>query len=238
MFVAVVGFCFPVEAAQQPAKIKVLIITGDDVGVHPWREMSETTREILVNSGKFDVKVCEDPLILESKTALDSYDVIAFLIYSRSIAMPSVEARENLLNFVKGGKGFFVQHLASASFPKWEEFGKLCGRKWVMGTSGHGPRSVFKADIAKQHPITAGLSSFETDDELYAKLQGTGEINVLVTADSDWSKRTEPLVFTLNYGKGRTVHNAFGHDRKALMTPNVQKLIARGVEWAATGKVE
>jgi len=239
MFVAVVGFCFPVEAARQPAKIKVLIITGDDVGVHPWREMSETTREILVNSGKFDVKVCEDPLILESKTALDSYDVIAFLIYSRSIDMPSVEARENLLNFVKGGKGFFVQHLASASFPKWEEFGRLCGRKWVMRTSGHGPRSVFKADIAdKNHPITAGLSGFETDDELYAKLQGTGEINVLVSADSDWSNRTEPLVFTLNYGKGRTVHNAFGHDRKALMTPNVQKLIARGVEWAATGKVE
>jgi len=239
MFVAVAGFCFPVGAAQQPAKIKVLIITGDDVGVHPWREMSETTREILVNSGKFDVKVCEDPLILESKTALDSYDVIAFLIYSRSIDMPSVEARENLLNFVKGGKGFFVQHLASASFPKWEEFGRLCGRKWVMRTSGHGPRSVFKADIAdKNHPITAGLSGFETDDELYAKLQGTGEIDVLVSADSDWSNRTEPLVFTLNYGKGRTVHNAFGHDRKALMTPNVQKLIARGVEWAATGKVE
>jgi len=238
MCLAVVGFCFHVEAAQQPAKIKALIITGDDVGVHPWREMSETTREILVNSGKFDVKVCEDPLILESKTSLDSYDVIVFLIFSRSIATLPGQAQENLLNYVKGGKGFFVQHLASASFPKWEEFGKLCGRKWVMGTSGHGPRSVFKADIAKQHPITAGLSSFETDDELYAKLQGTGEINVLVTADSDWSKRTEPLVFTLNYGKGRTVHNAFGHDRKALMTPNVQKLIARGVEWAATGKVE
>ena len=40
------------------------------------------------------------------------------------------------------------------------------------------------------------------------------------------------------HGKGRVVHNAYGHDRKALMTPNVQKLIARGVEWAATGKVK
>ncbi len=238
MFVTVFGLCFSIEAAQQPAKIKALIITGDDVSVHPWREMSETTREILVNSGKFDVKVCEDPLILESKTSLDSYDVIVFLIYSRTITSLPEQAQDNLLNYVKSGKGFFVQHLASASFPKWEEFGKLCGRKWVMGTSGHGPRSVFKVDIAKEHPITAGLSSFETDDELYAKLQGTGEINVLVTADSDWSKKTEPLVFTLSYGKGRTVHNAFGHDRKALMTPNVQKLIARGVEWAATGKVE
>jgi type 1 glutamine amidotransferase len=237
--IVAMSFCSVTGAAEKPAKIRVLLITGDDVGVHPWREMSETTREILVKTGKFDVKVCEDPYILESETALKAYDVIVFTIFSRRVQMLPENAQENLLNFVRGGKGFFVQHLASASFPKWEEFGKLCGRKWVMGTSGHSPRSVFKAKVVnKQHPITAGLDDFEIDDELYSKLQGTGEINVLVEGDSDFSKKAEPLVFTLNYGKGRVVHNAFGHDRKALMTPNVQKIIARGVEWAATGKVQ
>jgi type 1 glutamine amidotransferase len=231
-------FCLGAQPAAKPTPIKVLLITGDDVGAHPWREMSETTREILVNSGKFDVKVVEDPLILESATALKNYDAIAFLIYSAKLTELPAQAQENLLNYVKSGKGFFVQHLASASFPQWTEFGKLCGRHWVMGTSGHGPRSVFQSKIAdKQHPITAGLSDFEVDDELYAKLQGNEKIQVLVTADSDWSKVTEPLVFVQNYGKGRVVHNAYGHDRKALMTPNVQKIIARGTEWAATGKV-
>lgn len=239
MCVVVSSFCVPTQAVQKPAPIKALLITGDDVGAHPWREMSETTREILVKSGRFDVKVCEDPHILESETALKAYDVIVFTIYSRRVKMLPGQAQENLLNFVKGGKGFFVQHLASASFPAWEEFGKLCGRHWVMGTSGHGPRSVFRSNIVdNEHPITRGLSDFDTDDELYAKLQGTGEIHVLVSADSDWSNKTEPLVFTKMYGKGRVVHNAYGHDRKALMTPNVQKIIARGVEWAATGKVK
>jgi len=238
MCVAAMSFCIAGGAAQKPAQIRALLITGDDAPSHPWREISETTREVLVATGKFDVRVCEDPLILESQTALNAYDVIVFTIYSRRVAELSGQAQENLLNFVKGGKGFFVQHLATASFPKWEEFGKLCGRKWVMGTSGHGPRAVFEARVVdKEHPITAGIENFTTDDELYAKLQGTGEIHVLVQADSDWSKKTEPLVFTQSYGKGRVVHNAFGHDRKALMTPNVQKIIARGVEWAATGKV-
>ena len=237
--IVALSFCNVTGAAEKPAQIRVLLITGDDVDVHPWREMSETTREILVEAGKFDVRVCEDPYILESETALKAYDVIVFTIFSRRVSMLPGQAQENLLNFVKGGKGFFVQHLASASFGKWEEFGKLCGRKWVMGTSGHGPRAVFKANVVnKKHPITAGLEDFDVDDELYAKLQGTDKIDVLVQADSDWSKKTEPLVFTLSYGKGRTVHNAFGHDRKALMTPNVQKIIARGVEWAATGKVQ
>lgn len=235
---AVSVFCGTADAADKPAKIKALIITGADVSVHPWREMSETTREILVKTGRFDVKVCEDPHILESAAALERYDVIVFLIYTKP-TIPT-EALDNLLNAVKGGKGFFVQHLASASFAEWEDFGKLCGRKWVMGKSGHGPRAVFKSDIVnKEHPITKGLSAFDTDDELYAKLQDTGKkIDILVTADSDWSKNAEPLVFTSKHGKGRVVHNAYGHDRKALMTPNVQKLIARGVEWAATGKVK
>jgi len=238
MCMVAMSFCMAGNAAEKPAPIRALLITGDDVSAHPWREISETTREILVKSGKFDVKVCEDPLILESQAALNAYDVIVFTICSRRLAELPGQAQENLLNYVKGGKGFFVQHLATASFPKWEEFGKLCGRKWIMGTSGHGPRAVFEAKVVdKEHPITAGLSNFETDDELYAKLQGTGDIHVLVQADSDWSKKTEPLVFTLPYGKGRVVQNAFGHDRKALMTPNVQTIITRGVEWAATGKV-
>jgi len=230
--------CMGANPAGKPAPIKVLLITGDDVGAHPWREISETTREILVGTGKFDVKVSEDPLILESETALKNYDVIVFTIYAQKLGELPGQAQENLLNYVKSGKGFFVQHLATASFPKWEEFGKLCGRKWVMGTSGHGPRADFTSKIVdKEHPITKGLTDFTTNDELYAKLQGTEEIHVLVQADSDWSKKTEPLIFVKNYGQGRVVHNAYGHDRKALMTPSVQKIIIRGTEWAATGKV-
>jgi type 1 glutamine amidotransferase len=227
------------KAAGKPAKIRALLITGDDVDVHPWREIAKATRDAIEASGKIDVKVSEDPWILESAAALKNYDVIVFLPYLREMPTISEEAQKNLLDFVKGGKGFYVQHLASASFPKWPAFGKLCGRYWVMGKSGHGPRSVFESTIAKpDHPITKGLASFKTDDELYAKLQGDGEIDVLVQADSDWSKKTEPLVFTAKCGKGRVVYNAYGHDGKALSTPTVGKLIARGVEWAATGNVE
>lgn len=227
-------------AEAPPSKIKVLLITGDDVmPAHNWRETSAATREILVKSGKFDVKVCEDAGVLESAASLGRYDLVFLALYNAKTPTLTDAAKENLLGFVKGGKGFAVAHLASASFKEWPEFGKLCGRNWVMGTSGHGPRSVFKARIANQeHPITKGLADFEADDELYAKLQGEAPINVLVEADSDWSKKTEPLVFTLEYGQGRVFHEAFGHDVKALQHPTVQKIIARGCEWAVTGKAE
>jgi type 1 glutamine amidotransferase len=201
---------------------------------HDWREISEKTREVLAASPRFDVKVCEDPLILESNTALGKYDVILLTMFNRGPTITG-QAKENLLEFVKKGKGFYVQHLASASFSEWEEFGKLCGRKWVIG---HGPRGVFGAKIVKKHPITRGMKDFKIFDELYAKLQGDSNIEVLVSADSDWSNNTEPLVFTRPYGKGRCVHNAFGHDHKAILHPSMQQLIRNGVEWAATGKVK
>ncbi|MFZ5829570.1 MAG: ThuA domain-containing protein [Planctomycetota bacterium] len=227
------------KKAEEP-KINVLLITGDDVSAHNWREISEATRKVLVDSGKFDVKVAEDPMILDSAAALKPYDVIVFTIFTtKKTASITDQAKENLLNFIKGGKGFFVQHLASGSYPDWPEFGKLVGRKWVMKTSGHGPRSVFETRVVNaDHPITKGMTGFKIDDELYAKLQGDEPIEVLVEADSDWSNRTEPLVFTRTFGEGRMVHNAMGHDGTVITDPNVAKLIVRGVEWAARGEVK
>ena len=226
-------------AAPTPKKINVLLVTGDDVGVHPWYEVSQAIRETLLAAGKFEVKVCEDPGVLDSAATLKRYDVIFLHLYNAKLPTLSEASKENLLAFVQGGKGFCVSHLSSASFKEWTEFQKLCGRYWVMGKSGHGPRSTFKSKIALQdHPITRGLEAFEADDELYAKLLGDTPIQALVTADSDWSKQTEPLAFILEYGQGRVFHETFGHDGKAIRNPSVQKLIQRGTEWAATGKVE
>ena len=236
----VVALALPGMAAESARKIKVLLVTGDDVQpAHNWREVSQALRETLLASGKFDVRICEDAGVLDSAATLGRYDLIFLAMYNAKTPTLSAGAKENLVNFVKDGKGLALGHLASASFKEWDEFPKLCGRCWVMGKSGHGPRGVFKARITKtESPITQGLADFEADDELYAKLQGDAPITVLVEADSDWSKKTEPLVFTVEYGKGRVFHETFGHDAKALSNPTVQKLIQRGCEWAATGKVQ
>lgn len=232
------GLSSGANAASAP-KIKVLLVTGDDVApAHNWAETSKATRDLLMASGKFEVRVCEDAGILEAKPSLQRYDVVFLAMFNARTPTLSEQAKANLLDFVKSGKGFVVSHLASASFKEWDDFKQLCGRYWVMGKSGHGPRSVFQAKVVdKDNPITKGIEDFEADDELYSKLQGDAPIHVLVSAESPWSKKTEPLVFTLEYGQGRVFHETFGHDGKALANPSVQKIIQRGCEWAATGKV-
>ncbi|MCX6908964.1 MAG: ThuA domain-containing protein, partial [Verrucomicrobia bacterium] len=182
------------DQTAKSAKVKLLLITGDDVGPHKWQETAPATRDILVNSGRFDVKVVEDLACLENADELKPFDVIFFHRYDRT-GVISDKAKENLLAFVKGGKGFAVAHLASASFgptvkkdgdkievvkPGWDEFKQLCGRIWIMKVSGHGPRAPFKVKITNaKSPITKGVEDFEADDELYAKLQGDAKINVL-----------------------------------------------------------
>jgi hypothetical protein len=224
------------QEAKEP--IRTLIVTGCDVRSHPWRETTPAIRGILEETKKFEVFVCEDPAILESKQALEKYALIILNYFNYGVPTISDEAKSNLVGFIREGKGFVTLHLASASFSEWDEFHKMIGRWWVMGKSGHGPRGKFTVNIVdKEHPISKGMSDFETDDELYAKLFGEGPIHVLVSAYSDWSKKVEPLAFTLSYGKGRVYHHCFGHDVKAVVSPPVARLLARGAEWAATGTV-
>ena len=221
-------------------KSRILIVTGDDVSpAHNWQEVSAATRDILGRSGRFEVVVATNTAPFSSPTELARYDAVVLAMYNAKTPTLSDAAKENLLSYVKAGKGFVVTHLSSASFKEWPEFRKLCGRVWVMGQSGHGPRSTFKVTVANPtDPIVKGLEGFEADDELYAKLQGDTPINVLLEAYSDWSKQTEALAFTLNYGRGRVFHHTFGHDGKALANASIETLIVRGTEWAATGRVK
>jgi predicted DNA-binding protein with PD1-like motif len=111
----------------------------------------------------------------------------------------------------------------------------------------------------QEHPITKGLKlSFpQTNDELYANLrwQPAGSYHVLATANDDHAlyaaSRTdsrapqplvgasanEPMLWTLDYGKGRVFVTALGHDVEQVQTPAFTTTFARGAEWAATGKV-
>ena len=47
----------------------------------------------------------------------------------------------------------------------------------------------------------------------------------------------EPMLWTIDYGKGRVFVTALGHDGEVVQTPAFTTTYARGAEWAATGKV-
>ncbi len=100
------------------------------------------------------------------------------------------------------------------------------------------------------HPIVNGLPERwkHATDELYDRMRGPGDIkDLLYTAYSPTEKggsgREEPLVFTVEYGKGRIFHIMLGHcgdtleDNPAMQCAGFQTLLLRGAEWCATGSV-
>ncbi|MGH9344124.1 MAG: ThuA domain-containing protein, partial [Terriglobia bacterium] len=50
--------------------------------------------------------------------------------------------------------------------------------------------------------------------------------------------KDEPMLWTVHYGKGRTVYTALGHDVRAMRLPGFSTTFVRAVEWAATGTIK
>ena len=217
---------------KQAAK-RVLIVTGVDISGHKWPLTTPVLAAGLDKDPRLAIDVVESPEFLASPKLAD-YDVIV-MHFMNSDGKPALgeNVREGLRRAVAHGKGLVVVHFACGAFQGWPEFAKIAGRAWNPKMRAHDPRGSFRVNMTDpNHPITRGLASFETADELYTCLDGNTPIHVLASATSKVDKKDYPMAFVLEYGKGRVFHCALGHDVKALGEP-VCELFRRGTAWAA-----
>ncbi|MGA2274969.1 MAG: ThuA domain-containing protein [Bryobacteraceae bacterium] len=242
--------------ASQPAKLQALIITGQNIGAHDWRSTTPILRKILEDSGRFEVRVTEEFRGAGADT-LAPYDVVVVNYYeSKRENLRWGDSADNaLLNFVRGGKGLVVYHFSVAAFEGWTEYEKMCAGVWRSNNGHHSARHDFTITVQdRDHPITRGLKTTfaEANDELYANLkwQPAGAFHVLATAWDNHSLyrqgekqplerpgAAEPMLWTVNYGKGRVFVTAMGHDAEAMKNAGFAVTLARGTEWAASEKV-
>jgi type 1 glutamine amidotransferase len=147
-------------------------------------------------------------------------------------------------NQMIGLGGWGGRNETAGPYVRWRD-GKIV-RDTSPGKCGaHGPMQPFQIVIRDcNHPITQGLPEkfMHVPDELYGWLRGPAEnLTVLATAfapkEKGGSDEHEPLLFTIEYGKGRVFQNALGHTAKELKSVAFIVTFQRGAEWAASGKV-
>jgi hypothetical protein len=121
------------------------------------------------------------------------------------------------------------------------------------GVAQHPPQHDFAVVIrAPGHPVMRGLPEIwlQADDELYSQLRGPAEdVTILATARADEpmpgaTGEHEPMLMTIDYGRGRVFHTTLGHvsPRDELPVATMSSVgfivtLQRGTEWAATGEV-
>jgi hypothetical protein len=242
------------QPAPQAAKLQALIITGQNG--HDWRAATPVLRKLLEDTGRFEVRVTEEFRGAGPET-LAPYDLVILNYYEKK--KPELRWGEKpdaaLLNYVRSGKGLVVYHFSMAAFEGWEEYEKMCAANWRPNNGHHSARHDYRVDIKDStHPITRGMkASFaEPNDELYANLkwQPEGTYHVLATAWDDHALYkgksnqpipgaglAQPMLWTVNYGKGRVFVTALGHDAAAMGSAGFIATLVRGSEWAATGNV-
>ena len=197
-------------SARKP--IKTLLITGQNN--HNWQVSHVVLKQILENSGRFDVDFVISP---EQGNDMSGF-VLDFSPYQLVVldyngdSWPE-ETNRRFLEYVQNGGGVVIYHAADNAFSKWPEFNRICalggweGRNensgpyvyWKDGKlvkdssagpgGSHGRQHEYVLNGRdKVHPVVKGLPLKwrHAKDELYDRMRGPGNIrDILYTAYSD-----------------------------------------------------
>lgn len=253
--------CAALNVSAETAPLKALIIDGQNN--HNWRAITPELKKALEDPGRFTVSVATTPKDMSTFAPdFSAYDVIVSNYTGASWPKTTETAFEK---YMAEGGGLVIVHAADNAFPKWKAFNEMIGLggwggrneksgpyvyvvdgKIVYdhspGSGGsHGSQRPFLVKaFTPDHPIMKGLPAkwLHVKDELYCKLRGPAKnMTILATSFSRLTKREEPSLFTIRYGKGRIFHTVMGHDAAQCKCLGFAITLQRGTEWAATGKV-
>ena len=206
------GMWFLMVAVATAAPLKALIVDGQNVPSHNWKETSPVLKKLLEETGLFTVDTATSPAEHQDmsgfKPKFADYNVVVLNYYGDDWPEATQKA---FVDYVANGGGVVFYHFASAAFPKWKEYNQisgvggwggrdekvgpyLCWRdgKIVRGTDRPGkagfhgaPQTIQLVVRQPDHPITKGLPPvfMQAADELYCGLRGPAEnVEVLATA--------------------------------------------------------
>ena len=222
--------------AAQPKRI--LYITLSAAYKHAAIPASiQALREIAAQSGKLEIVQTEDVSLL-SAAGLKNFDAVMF--YTTGELPISDTQKRDLLEFVRGGKGFGGVHSATDTFYKWPEYGEMIGayfqnHPWTQDVTIQvkDPKSPLVAHLAPSFKIKDEIyqvRNFAADRAHVLLALDTGSVNMAAPGINP-GQREFPLAWTRNYGAGRVFYNALGHFDSTWTDPGIRTMMLQAMLW-------
>ncbi len=233
----------PSAAPAKPKRPrKMLVVTSAPMFYHdviPWG--TEALRIMGEKTGAYAMVLDNTPAAFE-KDNLAQFDAICFNNTCGHI-IEDAALKQNLLDFVRGGKGFVGIHCSAHTFVGWKEYGEMHGTFSIS----HPWNEIVTVKIEDPtHPVVKPLApSISVLDEIYefdASYYSRDRLRVLASLDTTKTgmtkkdiKRTDGdfgLVWVQSYGKGRVFFSAFGHYKEIFWNPKMLAHYLAGIQFA------
>lgn len=222
--------------AEEPRKIKVLIVTGGHgfdqkafLGMFEGQDDLAPTHAPQKDHCEFLEDISNWP-----------YDAIVQYHLAQNI---SEKRKANFFALMERGVGVVTLHHGLSAFQSWAEYRTIIGgRSYLRPTEEGGikyPQTTDKPGVTytvhiedPNHPITRDLKDFVIEkDEPYIRYVVNPASHVILTTDCPDSDRAIGWVHTCR--KARTVYFQPGHTGATFQNPTYRTLILRAIRWAA-----
>ena len=242
---------------KKPRKILVVHITkrhGKPSGGHQSIMFANYfLHQIGKRTGAFDITIDNNESAFQAEN-LKQYDAILFN-NTVGVLFEDPVLRQNLLDFVRGGKGFAGFHAAGATFVQYPEYGQFPEYGVMLGgyeDGGHpwSPKDTtyIKVDDPKS-PLTAMFDGpFTIHDEAFQFREPVlrDRLHVLLSIDAskmDTGPKRRilkqrqadmdfPVSWIKSYGKGRIFYTTMGHNPEAFTRPDLLQHFLAGIQFA------
>lgn len=217
----------------------MVIVNGDDIH-HDLIAAASVFQQLGVEAGLAARRAMGLNRFVDPRPETAENDV--YLLYTAGGDFATAQ-QQALAAAVRAGKGLVGVHGANilgwqgdGLDPAYRPFFELLGNRYLSHGPGHheGRHAI---EIVAEHPITAGLDDFELFDEYYEFELADEEVTVLAQrhrADGV----VIPVLYAREFGAGRVVYLALGHDMRSWGEPPVRALVRQSLRWAAGLKVE
>ena len=200
-----------------------------------------------LESSGYDVRIEDRPAVYADAELMASIDLVV-----QCMTMSTIEKDEvaGLRAAVRAGTGLAGWHGGIAdSYRESADYLQLIGGQFAChpgkepSLRAGGPSDNFiphRLDIVRpDHPVTAGIESFDLVTEQYWVLSDAyNEVLATTTlAAQSWNEWTRPVtspaVWTRQWGSGRVFVATPGHSLHVLQVPQVRTIVERGLLWAS-----